>query len=213
MSLTEKQIEKNKEKVLGLLKNTNRPGIDNLVDWMVDETDFFTAPASTRLDYHGCYEGGLAEHSLNVYTLFDEKVERFNIDIGDDEKTIATLLHDLCKANLYVPSFTEKGNRSESKPYKVDDKFPIGHGEKSVFYAMRYIPLTEKEAVLIRWHMGAFDSSWEDNVDRVGKNCPAIYALHNADLEASVYLDDKRIFTSLPELPCQASAGRCIALA
>jgi len=191
MSLSKDRMEENKEKVLNLLRETNRPGIDNLIDWMENQSDFFTAPASTRLDYHGCYEGGLAEHSLNVYSLFEEKVERFGIDIGKDEISIATLLHDLCKANLYVPNITEKGNRSEPKPYKVDDKFPIGHGEKSVFYAMRYIPLTENEGVLMRWHMGAFDSSWEDNVDRVGKLCPAIYALHNADLEASVYLDDK----------------------
>jgi hypothetical protein len=191
MKLKTGEMYKNKEKVVGLLRETKRQGIENLITWMEDESDFFTAPASTRLDYHGCYEGGLAEHSLNVYQLFSEKVDRFKIDIRDDEITICTILHDLCKANLYVPNVTDKGYRSESKPYKVEDNFPIGHGEKSVYMAMKNILLTEREAVLIRWHMGAFDSSWEDNVDRLGKVQPAIYALHNADLEASVYLDDK----------------------
>ena len=46
-------------------KTITRDGIDNLMDWLENDTDFFTSPASTR--YHGSYEGGLVEHSLNVF--------------------------------------------------------------------------------------------------------------------------------------------------
>lgn len=40
-----------------------RDGINDLMDWL-GSTDFFEAPASTR--FHGSYEGGLCQHSLNV---------------------------------------------------------------------------------------------------------------------------------------------------
>ena len=55
-----------KEKFLQLLKSVKREGIDELIAF-IEKTDFFTAPASTR--FHGCYEGGLVEHSLKVYEI------------------------------------------------------------------------------------------------------------------------------------------------
>ena len=53
-----------KEKITELLLSTNREGMDKLVEHM-ENGGFFTAPCSTR--YHLSKEGGLAEHSLNVY--------------------------------------------------------------------------------------------------------------------------------------------------
>ena len=53
-----------KQRFIELLKATNRPGIDNLLDFL-DRTDFYTAPASTK--FHNSFEGGLLKHSLNVY--------------------------------------------------------------------------------------------------------------------------------------------------
>lgn len=65
-----KDIKEVKERIINLLNSTERKGIDRVIKYM-DETDFFVAPASTK--YHGNYDGGLAEHSLNVYQLFQEK--------------------------------------------------------------------------------------------------------------------------------------------
>ena len=45
-------------------KYVTRDGASELRKWLV-ESDFFTAPASTR--FHGSHEGGLCEHSLNVW--------------------------------------------------------------------------------------------------------------------------------------------------
>ena len=45
-------------------KNIHRDGIDELMNWLENETDFFTAPASTR--FHCAEPGGLCLHSLNV---------------------------------------------------------------------------------------------------------------------------------------------------
>lgn len=60
-----------KEEFLNLLKSIQREGIEKLIAYL-EKTDFFKAPASTR--FHGNYEGGLLEHSLNVYHLLKEKV-------------------------------------------------------------------------------------------------------------------------------------------
>ena len=55
-----------------LLRSTKRDGIESLISF-IQKSDFYTAPASTR--FHSCHEGGLLEHSLNVY---DRLVEKFN---------------------------------------------------------------------------------------------------------------------------------------
>ena len=76
----------------------HRPGAAKLLEWM-ETTDFFTAPASTR--FHAAYEGGLLEHSLNVYQVFRDK--HFEEGSDDPESVaIVTLLHDLCKAGFYT---------------------------------------------------------------------------------------------------------------
>ena len=51
-------------------KNIHRPGAEKLLAWL-EGTDFFTAPASTR--FHAAYEGGLLDHSLNVYNVLISK--------------------------------------------------------------------------------------------------------------------------------------------
>ena len=191
MSISKDTIEQNKVEVIRLLSGTRRQGIDDLVEWLEDETDFFSSPASSRIDRHGCYEGGLAEHSLNVYQLFSERASELGLGIKKDEVTIASLLHDLCKVNMYTPKAAEKVRASDKKMYDISDSFPLGHGEKSVYYAMRYIRLTDKEALLIRWHMGSYDPSWEKNINYVERVCPEIQAFHHCDHDASLYLDGK----------------------
>ena len=47
-----------------LLLSTKREGVEALLEF-IRKSDFYTAPASTK--YHSCHEGGLLEHSLNVY--------------------------------------------------------------------------------------------------------------------------------------------------
>ena len=47
-----------------LLRTTNRDGIEELIRYLQEETDFFTAPASTK--YHGAFAGGLLMHSIHL---------------------------------------------------------------------------------------------------------------------------------------------------
>ena len=76
-----------------------REGADKLLDFIV-KSDFFTAPASAR--YHSAYEGGLCDHSLNVYDCLVEYLnspaakENFGFSYSDESIAIVSLLHDLC---------------------------------------------------------------------------------------------------------------------
>ncbi len=177
-----------KENYIALLRSTNRPGIDELIEYLENETDFFTAPASTQ--YHLNYEGGLLEHSLNVYN------QLMNKNTENQESTIiVSLLHDICKANYYKKIMINKKINNawqQVESYTTDDQYPLGHGEKSVILVQRFITLTEDEILAIRWHMGGFES--KDNYKYLNKafsKCKLAFLLHEADMEATYLLENK----------------------
>ena len=54
--LTPEQIENNKQQIIDIYRNyVKREGSDKLLDYLINKSDFFTAPASTR--FHGAYDG------------------------------------------------------------------------------------------------------------------------------------------------------------
>ncbi len=176
--------------------SVKRPGSDRLLSWL-KKTDFFTAPASTR--FHGDHEGGLCEHSLNVYHRLQGEISSVGLEISDESIAICGLLHDICKANFYKVSQrnvkNEKTGKWEKQPfYQVEDQFPYGHGEKSVFLIERFMHLRTEEAVAIRWHMGGFDESVKGGsyaISGAFEKYPLALLLHAADLKAT-YLDEKK---------------------
>lgn len=169
-----------------------RQGSAELLNWM-QTTDFFTAPASTR--FHGACESGLVMHSLNVHKVL---MHRFG-DAGENRESLAIcgLLHDLCKANFYKAGFRnvkddETGTWNKVPSYSVQDAFPYGHGEKSVYLIERFMRLKPAEAVAIRWHMGGFDEAVKGGsyaISEAWRNYPLAPMLHIADLEATYLLE------------------------
>jgi 23S rRNA maturation-related 3'-5' exoribonuclease YhaM len=170
-----------KGRILDVLKRIKRPGMDKLIDWL-ETSDFFTAPASTK--FHGVKEGGLAEHSWNVYNLFCEKLQRFNMNMGADSAAIVALLHDVNKIGKY------KWNKDENK-YDYQEDFICGHGSKSVNLIQRFIRLDEQEIMFIHWHMGPFSEDRYGYKDASNKH-PYLILLFTADFEASRFLDDRK---------------------
>ena len=176
--------------------HVTRPGSEKLLDWMDSKTDFFSAPASTR--FHGACEGGLCAHSLNVYRMLHGT---FFTPDEDSEETFAicALLHDLCKANFYKKGTRNVKNEAtgqwEKVPsYSVEDMFPYGHGEKSVFLIERFMKLKVEEAVAIRWHMGGFDDAVRGGsfaLSGAFEKYPLAVKLHIADLEATYLLEQR----------------------
>lgn len=197
----------NVERFEGLLKKVKRDGVDKLLEF-IKKSDFYDAPASTR--YHSCHDGGLLEHTLNVFEcLFNKKNNSLWADklkdIDDDSLYIVSLLHDICKSYYYGVEYrnkkvysdhgTKKDNAGrfdwESVPsYTVDDKIPYGHGEKSVMMIEEFMPLKPVERYAIRWHMGFTEPKeyWNTFGEAI-KKYPLALALHEADIEATYLLE------------------------
>ncbi|WP_270751258.1 HD domain-containing protein [Pseudoruminococcus massiliensis] len=193
----------NKEEFLHIYNEyVKRQGSQEFLDWLL-KTDFFTAPASTK--YHGACEGGLLLHSLNVYKTLRERYFEEGKD-SEESFAICALLHDLCKAQFYKVSTRNVKNdvtgQWEKVPYyTVEDAFPYGHGEKSVFLIERFMRLKTSEAMAIRWHMGGFDDSARGGsfaISLAYEKYPLAVKLHLADLE-STYLKEKN--TSVVRVP------------
>ena len=175
--------------------NIHREGADRLLEWL-QTTDFFTAPASTR--YHCACPSGLVQHSVNVYEVMMEK--HFDPETDSAESfALCALLHDVCKAQFYKISTrnvkNEKTGQWEKVPYyTIEDAFPYGHGEKSVFLIERFVRLKPAEATAIRWHMGGFDDAARGgnfSISVAYDKYPIAVKLHLADLEAT-YLREKQ---------------------
>ena len=177
-------------------ENVTREGAGSVLEYL-ESTDFFKAPASTR--FHGAHPGGLLLHSLNVYYCLKDYLARerakelYRMDYSDETVAIVSLLHDVCKANVYKESFRnvkdENGVWQKVPSYDFDDRMPYGHGEKSVYIINGYMRLSREEAFAIRYHMGFSGLEDKNTVGRVMEMFPLAFALCTADMEATYYLE------------------------
>lgn len=182
-----------KELFISLLQEINRKGTQELIEWLC-ECGFFEVPAS-RQD-HLCCREGLLTHSLNTMHValeildqlqqhgFAHKVEKENV-------IVASLLHDVCKADRYV--------QNEDGSYRAETHFPIGHGEKSVIQILRVgYHLTDDEIAAIRWHMGPFRLCFHSSEEIVQyeeaqRTIPLVEIIHTADsLVANIVEQEQR---------------------
>lgn len=191
-----------------VLENIHREGVQELLDEL-ETTDFYRAPASTK--YHGCYAGGLVDHSINVYyALLDEL--QLIYGPGWESKhslesvAIVSLFHDLCKIGMYKTGFKnvkdkETGCWCEKQVFEYDDSYtPMGHGSKSMYLVMKHLTLTEDEASAIYWHMGAYDQGNYNTVGNLSKNWDKNilgFALFRADMMATYVIENEH-FVPLP---------------
>jgi 23S rRNA maturation-related 3'-5' exoribonuclease YhaM len=206
MALTNDQMNDNKKEFIDLLRKINREGadIDRLIN-KLENSDFFYAPGSTK--YHCAYEGGLCEHSLNVYRNFKKLTSIYDdldaICYDEESVIIMTLLHDISKMNIYektvknVKTYCEDGDkRDEMGRFKwvaepgfktKENTFVYGsHEMTSEFIARQFIPLTLDESVAILHHMGGmhFDCA-QDNIGAIFSNYHAALILHLSDMLAT----------------------------
>jgi hypothetical protein len=164
-----------------------------------ESSDFFTAPCSTR--FHGSYDGGLVEHSVNVYHCLKDYLSRervkalYNMNYTDESIAVVSLLHDLCKVNCYKKGTRnvkgEDGVWRQVPTFEFNDQLPYGHGEKSVYIISGFMRLTREEAFAIRYHMGF--SGIEDKlaIGNAFEQFPLAFALSVADMEATYYIEGK----------------------
>ncbi|MBP5398526.1 MAG: HD family phosphohydrolase [Bacteroidales bacterium] len=194
-----------KDKFEQLLRSTGREGVD-IVLRNLDKLGFFQAPASTV--FHLNCEGGLLEHSLNVcdmaLMLREQLIARdasLEKRLPMDSVIIVSLLHDVCKSEIY-----KKGKRNKKNPdtgrweevdtYEVDySACPLGHGEKSVIRLLQWgFKLSMDEILAIRWHMNAWDLPFQSaemkgNCSAAKDKAPLCALLQCADGLASGILE------------------------
>jgi hypothetical protein len=136
---------------------------------------------------------------LNVYDCLvayldrDVAKEKYKLNYSEETIAIVSLLHDLCKTNVYKPGFrnvkNEQGKWEQVPTFEFDDKLPYGHGEKSVYMITPFMKLTREEAFAIRYHMGFSNVDDQRNVGKAFEMFPLAFALSTADMEATYYLE------------------------
>jgi len=193
-----------KEEIINLLRSTGREGVDYVIEDL-EKAGFFTAPASSK--FHLNHEGGLAEHSLNVCkTALELRESMVRLDdslresLDRNSIIIASLLHDVCKADIYKPVMKKQKNSFgmfEDVPgYDLDySNFPMGHGEKSVILLLLSgLEMTDDEMLAIRWHMNAWDMPFQSadikgNYNTAKTKSPLLSLIQAADGLASNLLE------------------------
>lgn len=183
-------------------KYIKRPGADKLLEWL-EESDFFAAPASTR--FHGAYEGGLCEHSVNVWEELIRLLKAYpEVRVTAESAAIVSLLHDLCKVGCYKQELKSRKTgrtKRDGKPewenyigYTFEEDFCYGgHGSKSVYLIQRHMNLTEAEATAINCHMGPWDRSPGDySLGPAYEQFPLALLVHWAD-ESATYIREAKV--------------------
>ena len=209
-SFTDEQLINMKAEFIELINSIEREGMKKeALLAKLESSDFYTAPASTK--YHNSVEGGLLDHSLNVYYNLKSLVERKGLKdkISEDSIKIVGLLHDLAKINNYKvyykneKRYSDYGSKRDEggkfdwvavKGYTTADaseRFIFGNHEQTCQYMISaYIPLTYIESIAILHHHGGMGwDSAQNNVSEVFNRYPLAILLHTADL-LSTYIDE-----------------------
>lgn len=203
------EITKNKEEFITLLQSTQREGVGEIIKDL-DDMDFFKAPASAA--NHLCVEGGLVEHSLNTckaaLMIWKGMIDLKQIkedEVKKESVIIASLLHDICKADIYQKSPRKHknsvGDWVTGMGYKCSyNSFPMGHGEKSLVLALcSGLEMTDSEMLAIRWHMGPWainmnSLSEQKNYEAAREMYPLVSIIHAADELAASLMERKTNF-------------------
>lgn len=197
--MDKEELKKIKNRVLELLRSTGIEDMDYFIEEL-EKSGYFTAPASMK--NHLCFEGGLMCHSLNVCeaalrlkkTFVEERPDIFE-KISDASIIVASLLHDMCKSDLYFKKRGAQVDFGQAEFGTDPGVLPIGHGEKSVVMLLQMgLGLTDAEICAIRWHMGSWSVNQVDSEERgnfrAAEKCyPLVTLIQLADTIASKFTE------------------------
>ena len=197
--MDKEELKKVKARIIELLKSCEIEDMDYFLEEL-EKSGYFTAPASMK--NHLCFEGGLMCHSLNVCeaaltlkkTFMAERPDIFE-KISDASIIVASLLHDMCKSDLYYRKRNAAMEFGQAEFGTDSGTLPIGHGEKSVVMLLQMgLGLTDAEICAIRWHMGSWsvnqaDSEERNNFRAAEKRYPLVTLIQLADTIASKFTE------------------------
>lgn len=152
---------------------------------------YFTAPASSKKEYHSAFDGGLAVHSLNVFENLKKLNEAFALNFSMESMLITCLFHDLgkavdttCKGPNYT-SDTDKWQKERGIMYNYTKQgLYFSNHQKSMFILQKYgVELTAEEYQAILLNDGMY---LDANKAYAHKQCLLSLYVHHADVAASV---------------------------
>lgn len=176
-----------KERLIEYVKTylTDRCDVDAVLTDL-EESGFYEAWASTT--FHCNYEGGLLEHTLNVIDYALKLREAFGSQVDKSSVVLCALWHDRGKASdYYVDNLLKSGNRSGSKPKKINPNMMIkNHALRSLNMASKFFDLTESEKVCIMCHDGFFENANREYMLSIDE---LLYLVHSADLYVARFVE------------------------
>lgn len=159
---------------------------DSLINFIENETDYLSSPASTR--FHLCRKQGLLEHSVNVAETMLKFREAVAPDIDEESCIITALIHDLGKAGMPgKPQYLENEPTPKQKqygfpatiPYRINDELIyLSVPVRSLYLALSHITLSESEVQAVMYHDGQYV---DDNKSVATKETPLLLLLQYAD--------------------------------
>lgn len=162
--ITESQIIKNAEMVESIFKIfpfSRQEGISRMFDKI--GSIYFSAPASTRIEYHSAFDGGLAHHSLNVTKYVRKLAESLCPNRWDDSTLcFVGLFHDLGKVGdgelpYYVPKRSDWHNK-QGIMYEVNPQCLYAPtSERGLYLLQKFgIEVSHEEWAAIRLNDGQY---------------------------------------------------------
>jgi 23S rRNA maturation-related 3'-5' exoribonuclease YhaM len=198
-----------KEAILDLLGSVKREGVENLIKHL-EGSPFFTDPAS--VNHHNAYEGGLADHSLNVFQVLENFRKLYpELEELEESVKIIGLLHDIGYVGCYqkttknVPMKGADGKNKKNEYGKLifiekegfdfypEAQLPYPPGHLSTLLIKQHMKLTKLEDLAIHWQRGIYDQPqhlWF-TVDRAVKKHKLIMLTQFAKRESSLFYDKK----------------------
>ena len=163
---------------------------NNLVNFIVNHTNFINAPASTR--YHLCIPHGTLIHSNSV----TKTAMKLNSALGCNiplYKLIPTcMFHDLGKHDDYIVN--EPTEKQKQYGYKANPPYLFNtennyneHESQSLYIISQHMHLDEDEWTAILYH----NSPWDGVTKPAFKKNALMTLLQYADYWSCLYLEDR----------------------
>lgn len=158
---------------------------------LVDDLDerLCLCPASSRIDYHNCFAGGLVDHSLRVLSNAVKLCKTFGWQVPTDSLIIGCLFHDLGKvgdheSDYYVPNDSSWHIETLGALYKTNEKVKfMTVPDRGVFLCAHYgLKLTQDEFLAIMLNDGMYH---EANRPYAMKEPLLAFIVHQADVIAT----------------------------
>lgn len=147
---------------------------------------YWTAPASSKEEYHYSHPGGLVKHSLNVFANLVTLNDAFNMNFNPESMLVVSLFHDLGKAlNTDLKDYYEPQDEQWRKD-KLGQNYKPKYGQvylpnhqRSLFLLQKFeFPLNPEEFQAILLNDGQY---LQENRGYGLKECPLALYLHIAD--------------------------------